>query len=268
MVLAAGVRWAGVLLVICPMLRSTSAYAPVAPDKPSEVGPCSCPDPLYGDAVCYEPVCPLGYYKCCATCGDAPCFSEEDLMISWRGIPECIKCTPGDFCDGCDDFKKCPPSVRPGREGARVTKPGAIAISNCEVCAVGTEAWFDGQQCASQYSKATDECGGKPCCNVEFVARCQRNCESPDVFRRKQLTECEKMKCAMFCAKQWSDDCAMTLGKHCEYVTTPPLQSGYVDETVIMIVGCDVDCNGASRQQSVFAGVLVVGIVIACLSHL
>lgn len=212
------------------------------PPRPNSVQPGMCPHPIKGDGHAYEPVCAEGYFRCCATCEEAPCYNMAQMEISWRGHPECILCEPGDFCSGCDTFQKCPESTRSGREGPRVSQPGAKEMAMCEACAPGTEASLDLSQCIPRYSDR---------CDKKFVLRCMRSCESPDITRRKELDPCEKMECMMYCAKQWSEDCASALGGHCRYITEhTPQESNTLanlDEGIQFLPHCNVNCNGAPR---------------------
>eukprot|EP00928_Gymnodinium_smaydae_P006473 TRINITY_DN1229_c0_g1_i2.p1 TRINITY_DN1229_c0_g1~~TRINITY_DN1229_c0_g1_i2.p1 ORF type:complete len:272 (+),score=40.17 TRINITY_DN1229_c0_g1_i2:29-844(+) len=241
---------APMLLLIVAVLRLRSAVGTIGP-RPSAESQTPCDDPATGKAG-YEPVCPPGYYKCCATCLQATCYGTQPMQISWRGIPECIPCGTGDYCEGCDTFRGCPASVRKDREGDRVSRAMSTRLADCETCPPGMEAAPDQSECVPNYAK-----NGK--CDKEFVKRCMRNCESPDPKRRKQLTDCEQMKCQMYCAKLWSDDCAVALSAHCRYKTKPLTRLSQKEfeesEGIVKIEGCDVDCSGAplSARVQVFS---------------
>ncbi|CAJ1350153.1 unnamed protein product [Effrenium voratum] len=228
---------------------------PAAP-RPTDSQPCPCPDPIYGEDICYEPVCPPGYFRCCATCYEAPCYGlKKDLELSWRGIYECILCEPGDYCDGCDTFKKCPDNTQPTREGARVSRAGSTRIADCESCAAGMEASFRRDRCVEDYSHV---------CNEEFVQRCIRSCKAEEPSRGKKLTPCEQIKCEMFCAKLWSDDCAVVVGRICRDLTTAK-DSGVIgvegSDTQADVLECDVDCDFATRSGFVVA-VAILGLLL------
>jgi len=224
---------------------------------------CPCSDPVTGSG-CYEPVCPSGYFKCCATCTASPCFgSSAKMELSWRGIPECIRCPAGFFCDGCDVFTKCPPSERAGREGPRISAEGSKRFADCEACAPGKEASLDHSACMPAY---------KDKCNAIFVKRCMGNCYSEDPFRRKDFTPCEAMKCLMFCARSWSADCAVVVGQHCQEQTTKEAGNGllsgigdYKEEKPLL--GCNVDCSGAHRRGgNMHTGIIaIIALIIVAL---
>eukprot|EP00434_Breviolum_minutum_P034549 symbB.v1.2.030585.t1/scaffold3464.1/size56234/8 len=129
--------------------------------------------------------------RCCATCYEAPCYGlKKDLELSWRGIYECIQCEPGDFCNGCDTFTRCPDNTQPTREGPRVSRAGSTRIADCESCAAGMEASFKHDRCVAQYTHV---------CSEEFIQRCIRSCKAEEPARGKKLTACEQIKCEMYC---------------------------------------------------------------------
>ena len=67
-------------LGLCILGQVAGQVAPAAP-RPTDSEPCGCPDPIYGADICYEPVCPPGYFRCCATCYEAPCYGlKKDLQ--------------------------------------------------------------------------------------------------------------------------------------------------------------------------------------------
>eukprot|EP00927_Polykrikos_kofoidii_P053141 TRINITY_DN4735_c0_g1_i2.p1 TRINITY_DN4735_c0_g1~~TRINITY_DN4735_c0_g1_i2.p1 ORF type:complete len:289 (-),score=38.49 TRINITY_DN4735_c0_g1_i2:39-812(-) len=248
------------VVVVATALHAGQGVLGAMPARPSSVMPGMCPDPIKGEGFPYEPVCAEGYFRCCSTCREAPCFNNAEMELSWRGYPECIRCEPGDFCPGCDVFFQCPVSTRPGREGPRVSQAGAIEMGNCEACAPGTEASLDLSQCVPRYSDK---------CDKRFVQRCMRGCESEDITRRKELTPCEEMKCMMYCAKQWSQDCVGAMESHCRYITeyTPPTQNSLamLDEGVQFLPNCDVDCSGAFRGNRAAVVVATVFVVLSAL---
>jgi len=248
---------AAALLILDDGIRPCSGQVPMVPGARSTVSDvCAYSDPLDPDR-CYEPVCPPGYYRCCATCQVAQCYSTAHMNLSWRGIEECILCNPGDYCDGDDTFKTCPPSVTPGREGLRISQAGATELSECEACTIGQEAGLIPNACWDEYSSE---------CNKDQLLRCMRFCESPDPKRRKDLNKCEMMKCQMYCAKKQSDACGIRVGLRCTYLTEIGPNSQYQDDADQYLIGCDVDCSGASSLRSGTALLSMVTIVMALLS--
>lgn len=214
---------------------------------------CSCSDPL-GRDTCYQPVCPPGYYKCCSTCKEASCYGTKQMYLSWRGLPECLECETGDYCPGCDTFFGCPDSTQPNRAGPRISGLRSSGINQCESCPRGLEASFDRGACMPKYSHA---------CNVAVVSRCIRNCRAADPVRGKELTPCENMKCTMYCAKKWSEECRDKVEEYCIFATTPPINmSGGVEaeEGAGAIANCNVNCNLAVGRVFVSAP-LAVGLV-------
>ncbi|CAE7441140.1 unnamed protein product [Symbiodinium natans] len=200
-------------------------------------------DPIYGTDICYEPVCPPGYFRCCATCYEAPCYGlKKDLQLSWRGIYECILCESGDYCDGCDTFSQCPDNTQANREGPRVSRAGSTRIADCESCAAGMQASFRRDRCVEAYSHV---------CNEEFVQRCIRSCKAEEPSRGKRLTPCEQIKCEVYCAKQWSNECLGVVGGHCRSLTTIK-DSGVIGadglDAQAAVLDCDVDCNSAFQH--------------------
>lgn len=243
-----------VLSVLLAGLQLCSAEMPVFTRSGSEDA-CICTDPTKGEGSCYEPVCPMGYYRCCATCKEAPCYGLTEMRLSYRGIKECIQCAPGDFCGGCDTFVKCPPNTREGREGPRVSPAGSTRVADCVSCAAGQEATFDSEMCMDKHADV---------CNDAYVRRCLSNCEAEDVQRGKNLTPCERLKCQVYCAHSWSSSCGSILTKHCETLTSPPEEegAGLISEQVT-ITGCNVDCSGALQVRATTMA-LVVMFVAAC----
>jgi hypothetical protein len=125
-------------------------------DSTSSIQPqCTCPcNPLrdsyckYMKAECYQPVCPVGTYLCCATCLFSTCSRIDNLSESTRGFRECISCPPGHFCPGCDIPVKCPEtSVNPNA--------GMSSADACTPCQSGfiptqdhTQCCFNGNLCS------------------------------------------------------------------------------------------------------------------------
>jgi len=215
-------------------------------ERPTLESDCPCEDPR-GTGECYLPVCPPGYFKCCASCKEAPCFGTEKMYLSWRGLPECIECAPGDYCDGCDTFKRCPDSTQPNRAGPRISQAKSISLGDCESCPTGLEGSFDRSVCMAKYTDV---------CNKEVVSRCIRSCKAEDPSRGKHLTPCERMKCTMYCSKQWGEDCATAVKDYCVFSTTlvTDLEGGIeAEEGQGAIVGCDVDCNAALPRATLTA---------------
>lgn len=254
----------GVWLPLFLLRRTPCAWAAPLPRPSIAVDDCPCQDPLRADR-CYQPVCPPGYYKCCATCSEATCYGSAKMYLSWRGLPECIECESGDFCSGCDVFERCPDSTQPNRAGPRISTRGANSISQCESCPRGLEASFDRGACMPKYSAL---------CNLLVVSRCIRNCKAEDPVRGKHLTPCERMKCTMYCSKRWSDECSAKVAEYCIFATTlvTNLTGGIeAEEGQGSIAGCNVDCNAAfspTRGFSVAASGTLVGLVFLATSVL
>jgi len=226
------------------------AAQPTLPPRPNTLPKCK--DPVTGKDG-YEPVCPLGYFKCCATCKGAVCFSEKGLDLSWRGVRECIRCAPGDFCNGCDTYSRCPQSKIPGRKGAKISPPGSVRPQECEVCPSSYEADIKRTRCVKKW---------RDVCNEQFVGRCIRNCKAEEPKRMKNLNFCEQMKCQLYCAKRWSDGCAKAYSKECEYRMDGP--SAYdITEGEQWLTGCNVDCNGGRSSRHVHMVVLLCCVVLA-----
>mmetsp|Transcript_32055 Transcript_32055/g.68289 ORF Transcript_32055/g.68289 Transcript_32055/m.68289 type:complete len:184 (-) Transcript_32055:73-624(-) len=180
--------------------------------------------------------------------------------MSWRGLRECIKCESGDFCAGCDVFQRCPENTQEGREGPRISSPGATRISDCESCPAGQEASFLRNMCVDKYSDV---------CNEAFVSRCIRNCEAEDTSMGKNLNECEVLKCTMYCSKRWSDDCAAAVRSTCKYMTKPPDQvasSFFAGELEGKLWDCDVDCSGAPARHAA-SFLAVVALMLSWAAH-
>lgn len=228
-------------------LQATSTMPP----RPASLS--SCEDPVSGKGG-YEPYCPPGYFRCCASCKGAVCFSTKGLHLSWRGIRECIKCKPGDYCTGCDTYLKCRPSVISGREGPKISPHGSTRRQDCETCPAGYEANVDRSRCVKKWTDV---------CNSKWVSRCIRNCRSPVVTRRKDLNFCEKMQCEMYCAKRWGNGCAQAFGKECEYRKAGPSEYDLYSETEEWLMDCNVDCNGSLSSSRLSFLMLALCMVVA-----
>jgi len=219
--------------------------------RPSLPDDCDCQDPEGGDS-CYEPVCPPGYFKCCASCKAAPCYSTQMTLLSWRGLPECIPCQNGDYCRGCDTFNKCPPSDQNDREGPRISQLMSTAVSDCESCPAGQEADLDLKKCMNIWTSE---------CNVDYMGRCTRSCRATDRLPAndfgKILSPCERMKCIMYCANSFSGSCARAFGERCVYLTTMQFASAVeqYSDSEEWLTGCPVDCSGSVRHTGLAAAV-------------
>jgi len=233
------------------------AAVPTMPPRPNTLP--SCENPLNGKGG-YEPVCPSGYFRCCATCKGAPCFSEKGLYLSWRGIRECIKCSPGDYCKGCDTFQRCRPSDVVGRTGPRISPTGATRPQDCEICPTGYEADLHRAVCVKKWTHV---------CNAKYVKRCVRNCWAEEPKRMKNLNPCEKMKCQIYCAKQWDGACAAAFKTECLYRKTGPGIYDLYSADEEWLTDCSVDCDGAfsSHRLSTLALLCWAAVAIAGALH-
>jgi len=214
------------------------------------------PDEPPDASLCYDPLCPAGYYLCCYECDMATCAGNMPMILSRRGKRECIQCGPGDFCKGCDLFEECPIKgstvdentgevVLPKNPSYMVTVPGAQSTDDCMECASDHEASYDRSQCISSFRNE---------CNEKYMRRCMANCSETS-------TECERMKCAVYCAKQWSKGCLDRYGLICYYYLNPPSVNPMVmmvqedtgfemakpttTTTTTTMVDCDVVCDSA-----------------------
>lgn len=213
------------------------AMSPTLEPRPND--PPACEDPVTGKPG-YEPKCPPGYFRCCATCKGAVCFSDAGLVRSWEGKKECKMCEPGDYCSGCDTYDRCRESDVPGREGPKTSPPGAKRPQDCMICPTGQEAHLDRLRCMNKWSEE---------CNEKYVARCVRNCRAEDAVRGKNMTFCERMKCEMFCAKRWSSGCADAFKIECEILKAGPNPVDQYPDWQEWLTGCDVDCSGALQRH-------------------
>lgn len=217
--------------------RDLAAFKPTMPPRPNTLPACSNP---VNEKAGYEPVCPAGYFKCCAYCKGAVCFSEMGLSLSWRGVRECVRCASGDFCNGCDTYQRCRPSEIPGREGPRISPPGSVRMQDCEICPAGYEADLKRKTCVKKWTHV---------CNAKYIGRCVRNCKSEDAARMKDLTFCERMKCEIYCAKLWSNECVQAFAHECIYRKQGPSEYDLFSEGEEWLTECNVDCNGALSGQ-------------------
>uniref|UniRef100_A0A7S4Q445 TNFR-Cys domain-containing protein n=1 Tax=Alexandrium monilatum TaxID=311494 RepID=A0A7S4Q445_9DINO len=210
-------------------------------NRPASDDRCPCQDPM-SNGTCYEPACPPGYFRCCVNCTQSTCFGTVRMELSYRGVPECIQCAPGDYCDGCDNFQKCPDNDTPERKGEKISPPGSTRFNDCESCPPDKEAGFDRSVCMFKYSDV---------CSKDYVRRCMNNCWAVDPMMGKNMTPCEEMKCMMYCSRQWSTDCGAAVALHCRYMVSG--QDGVVSllpnapPPQAALLGCDVDCNDAPR---------------------
>merc|ERR1712039_38995 len=168
----------------------------------------------------------------------------------------CIECAPGDYCDGCDTFSGCPDSTQPNRAGPRISSAKSISLGDCESCPTGLEASFDRSACMMKYTDV---------CNVDVVSRCIRSCKASDPSKGKQLTPCERMKCTVYCAKQWGEECLSAVKDFCLFSTTlaTNLQDGIeAEEGQGAIADCDVDCDFALPRvrNTAVVSALVLGL--------
>jgi len=207
---------------------------------------CPCKDPMNPDGdTCYQPICPAGYYKCCATCSMSTCVGYVKMEYSKRGIAECIPCPAGFFCKGCDIFEQCPVyTPPPGPKGEPepklgVSKFGSKEVEDCITCSETEDANLEKDRCIELYYDV---------CNVKLVKRCYNSCLSSD--GTKNLTPCEKVKCTMFCAKAWNDECVDALSRTCRTLTNPPPEKAGdpadLFDKSMYVYDCDVNCDGAS----------------------
>lgn len=218
--------------------RDLQTAAPTMPPRPNTLPECTDPVTEKGG---YEPVCPKGYFRCCATCKGATCFSEKDLFMSWRGVRECVRCPPGYYCKGCDIYEKCRESEIPGRIGPKITPMGSERGQDCEICPAGQEADLELSRCVKRWTDV---------CNKKFVGRCVRNCRAEDPSRMKNLNFCEKMKCQLFCAMQWSTECAKAFAWECDFRKSGPSPYDLFSEQEEWLTDCNVDCSGAYQLRS------------------
>ncbi|KAF4662109.1 hypothetical protein FOL47_006399 [Perkinsus chesapeaki] len=137
------------LLAIVGISQDAPDYDDYVDSQSTSISSCPCPcvDERDGrcavkaDAFCYQPICPGGYYLCCATCSVSTCAHRlKDMITSARGRKECITCPPGHYCEGCDVPQMCP-------LGTFNRKYGMSRIEHCIACPRGYTATNDGTQC-------------------------------------------------------------------------------------------------------------------------
>lgn len=179
---------------------------------------CQCKDPK-GGWECYNPVCPDGYYKCCFNCEVSLCAEGEtkinNLVLSYRGVFECLKCKPGDFCPGCDQYAECPPEMRTGDRGTQKPTPkisaaGSVEERDCKRCPFDYEASLERDRCVNPWRDA---------CNVYRMEVCVAGCKPHNG------DECERMACLLYCANQQSKKCLWAFKDDCETLNMPNQQA-------------------------------------------
>eukprot|EP00746_Dinoflagellata_sp_MGD_P165180 gnl/MRDRNA2_/MRDRNA2_94300_c0_seq1.p1 gnl/MRDRNA2_/MRDRNA2_94300_c0~~gnl/MRDRNA2_/MRDRNA2_94300_c0_seq1.p1 ORF type:complete len:274 (+),score=32.92 gnl/MRDRNA2_/MRDRNA2_94300_c0_seq1:48-869(+) len=217
---------------------------------------CPCKDPMAPESdTCYQPVCEPGYYRCCATCHMSTCVGHTAMVFSKRGIAECIPCPSGFFCKGCDIFEQCatyspPTASRDDPPKLSVSKTGSKEALDCVQCSDAEDASLERDRCIEMYLDV---------CNQKMLKRCYNSCLAAD--GTKNLTPCEKMKCLMYCAKNWSDDCHGALSRTCRTMTSPPPVRDEDDDLEIdmsmYLIDCDVNCDYACGN-SVTAILMVI----------
>jgi len=224
---------------------------------------CPCKDPAAPESdTCYQPVCEKGYYKCCATCAMSTCVGHVNMAYSKRGIAECIPCPAGKFCTGCDVFQQCerysPPTADKDDEPKiSVSKVGSKEALDCVQCTDGSDANLERDRCIEMYTDV---------CSTKLINRCYNSCLAED--GTKNLTPCEKMKCLMYCAKAWSDECHGALARTCRTMTSPPpVKTDDPDDMIDLsgyLIDCDVNCDGASGLS---LGVVLPAMMVAMLMY-
>jgi len=204
---------------------------------------CPCADPLEpSSGKCYTPVCAPGSYKCCASCQMSTCVGRFDMQYSTRGIAECIPCPAGYYCTGCDVYRKCkpysPPTAKKDDEPKiSVSKIGSKEELDCTQCSDAEDANLERDRCIEMYNDV---------CNAKLLKRCYNGCLASD--GTKNLTPCEKMKCLMYCAKSWSDECHDALRRTCRSMTSPPPIKDDPEFEIDLsqyLIDCDVNCDSA-----------------------
>jgi len=122
-----------------------------------------------------------------------------------------------------------------------VSRVGSKESQDCVQCSDAEDASLEKDRCWEMYTDV---------CNEKLVKRCYNSCLAPD--GTKNLTPCQKMKCLMYCAKAWSDDCAGALSRTCRTMTSPPPvrpENEDDDDTEIKdeyLIDCDVNCDSAN----------------------
>jgi len=98
---------------------------------------------------CYQPICPIGTFLCCVSCGVSSCSLKQDMKYSTRGLRECISCPPGHYCSGCDIPQRCP-------SNAINPHSGMAKQSDCNACMPGLTASLDQTQCCTNSQRCTE----------------------------------------------------------------------------------------------------------------
>lgn len=175
------------------------------------------------DGRCYQPVCPRGFYKCCFDCEVSVCDKEQlgyypsgQLHLSLRGVQECIICTPGDFCEGCDAYAECPADERPekGKEtyiSPRISPSGSIMERECQRCPDGYEADWQRDRCVVT--------GWREKCDLKLMEICVSGCRD-----NPEKDPCQQMECRIFCANYQGDENPFCIAAHadiCEDYNAP-----------------------------------------------
>jgi len=205
---------------------------------------CPCPDPRRKDEaplkdadgylMCYQRQCEKGFFRCCSDCQVASCANRVPMYISARGVPECIRCYPGEWCD-CDVFNQCPM----GAQGRMVSNPGGKRVMDCSSCVVGEEPDIFMRSCIPKYSDV---------CIVGQLKYCYAGCKiktlpNEDAFFTTEY--CDVWKCLMHCAAKQGPQCLK------------PFQEGCVRETDQIATGCDADCSAAYKISIAALGLLL-----------
>merc|ERR1719240_1750078 len=125
-----------------------------------------------------------------------------------------------------DAYKRTPGKPRTCRKRMITLGPGAEAAYDCVHCITGVFGKYAGNKpkypfldysvCVDDYSEV---------CNERFLRRCVNSCGS-ELGATYELTQCEKMKCLMYCAKAWSPQCVAAFKERCERLTNPPVRRG------------------------------------------
>jgi hypothetical protein len=165
------------------------------------------------------------------------------MYYSKRGIAECIPCPAGYYCKGCDVFEQCekystPTMSKDDEPKLAVSKPGSKEVLDCVQCSDAEDASLEMDRCVEMYEDV---------CNSKMLKRCYNSCLAED--GTKNLSPCEKMKCLMYCAKSWSDDCHGALSRTCRTMTSPPPvkkdEDGFEIDLSEYLIDCDVKCDHA-----------------------
>ncbi|CAD7947143.1 unnamed protein product [Amoebophrya sp. A120] len=190
--------------------------------KPEDDCECRRKDPLTNRDVCFQPVCPKGYFRCCHECEWASCFTRSfstrennrTLQLSLRGEFECLPCERGDYCAGCDDFHECPKTQRLSYaerkvvDTPKISLPRASHERECLTCPSEGEADYTNDRCLpSPWRHACDE---------KELEHCLLDC-------KRGADACDQLKCRMACAKEQSEACVAAFKEMCEEMVKRPL---------------------------------------------